>query len=103
MKGVLPLVARMTKAVSGWLGPAYGSGAVLKPDLDQVDGLSAEREAPEYAVGKATGEQRGALRQFLRSVEENEHDADELERAWKRRRSMAATWSPRERRARRHG
>ena len=28
---MLPLVARMTKAFSGWLAPAYGSGIVLKP------------------------------------------------------------------------
>jgi phage portal protein BeeE len=42
---VLPLVARMTKAFSGWLAPAYGGSIVLKPDLDQVEGLSAEREA----------------------------------------------------------
>ena len=42
---VLPLVNRMTKAVSGWLSPAYGGGIALKPDLDQVEGLAAEREA----------------------------------------------------------
>ena len=42
---MLPLVARMTKAVSGWLAPAYGGRVEIRPDLDQVDGLSAEREA----------------------------------------------------------
>lgn len=40
--------------------------------------------AVEYAVGKATGQQRSALRQYLRCVEENEHDADDLEQAWKK-------------------
>ena len=42
---VLPLVGRMTKAFSCWLAPAYGGGLELRPDLDRVEGLSAEREA----------------------------------------------------------
>ena len=42
---VLPLVQRMAKAFSAWLSPAWGGGIDLRPDLDQVDGLSAEREA----------------------------------------------------------
>jgi phage portal protein BeeE len=42
---VLPLVGRMTKAFSAWLAPAYGGGVELRADLDQVEGLSAEREA----------------------------------------------------------
>jgi len=42
---VLPLVFRMTKAFSAWLAPAYGGSVELKPDLDQVEGLCAEREA----------------------------------------------------------
>ncbi len=42
---VLPLVARMTKAFSAWLAPAWGGGLEFKPDLDQVEGLSGEREA----------------------------------------------------------
>jgi Phage portal protein len=51
---VLPLVNRMTKAFSGWLGPAYGSRIALKADLDQVDGLSAEREALWARLNAAT-------------------------------------------------
>lgn len=51
---VLPLIARMTKAFSGWLAPAYGSAIVPKPDLDQVEGLSAEREAPWARLNAAT-------------------------------------------------
>jgi phage portal protein BeeE len=35
----------MTKAFSAWLAPAYGGGVELRADLDQVEGLSAEREA----------------------------------------------------------
>jgi HK97 family phage portal protein len=51
---VLPLVARMTKAFSGWLAPAFGGGVVLKADLDQVEGLSAEREALWARLNTAT-------------------------------------------------
>jgi len=51
---VLPLVARMTKAFSSWLSPAYGGGVMLKADLDQVDGLSAEREALWARLNAAT-------------------------------------------------
>lgn len=59
---VLPLVARMTKAFSGWLAPAYdfsgpplaGRRLTLKPDLDQVDGLAAEREAQWARLNAAT-------------------------------------------------
>ena len=52
---VLPLVARMTKAFSAWLAPAFGGSFELRPDLDQVQGLSFEREA---LVGAA---QRGVV------------------------------------------
>jgi len=42
---VLPIVNRTAKALSGWLAPAFGGALELKPDLDQIDALSAEREA----------------------------------------------------------
>lgn len=42
---VVPLVGRMARAFSAWLGPAYGGEVTLKADLDQVEGLSGEREA----------------------------------------------------------
>jgi HK97 family phage portal protein len=49
---VLPLVNRTAAAFSGWLAPAFGGlpeagkqNLVLKPDLDQVEALSSEREA----------------------------------------------------------
>jgi hypothetical protein len=42
---VLPLVSRTAKALSAWLGPAWGEALELRPDFDQVEGLSAEREA----------------------------------------------------------
>jgi hypothetical protein len=31
--------------LSRWLGPAYGRGLVLKPDLDSLDALSGDRDA----------------------------------------------------------
>jgi HK97 family phage portal protein len=50
---VLPLVNRTAKALSGWLGPAWGGGLDLRPDLDQIEALSSEREALWARVGKA--------------------------------------------------
>ena len=42
---VLPLVNRTAKAISTWLAPAFGSAVMLRPDLDQIEALSVEREA----------------------------------------------------------
>ena len=42
---VLPLAMRVAAALSGWLGAHMGEGFELKPDLDQVPALSAERDA----------------------------------------------------------
>lgn len=42
---VLPLVNRTAQALSGWLGPVFGGGLALKPDLDGVAALVPEREA----------------------------------------------------------
>lgn len=58
---VLPLVARMTKAFSGWLSPAFGGSLEFRPDLDQVEALSGEREAhPFFACLRQDG--RGSTR-----------------------------------------
>ena len=51
---MLPLVQRMAKAFSAWLAPAWGGGIELRPDLDQVEGLSAEREALWGRINAAT-------------------------------------------------
>jgi HK97 family phage portal protein len=51
---VLPLVNRTAKAFSAWLSPAFGAGLRLKPDLDQVDALSVEREALWARLERAT-------------------------------------------------
>lgn len=43
---VLPLVNRSAKAVSRWLGPAFGESTLeLRPDVDAIEALSVEREA----------------------------------------------------------
>ncbi len=42
---VLPLVTRVAAAVSEWLVGFTGEELVLKPDLDQVPALAAERDA----------------------------------------------------------
>lgn len=42
---VLPLMGRMTKAFSHWLGPLFGENLRLDYDADRIEGLSSEREA----------------------------------------------------------
>ncbi|MEM9580186.1 MAG: phage portal protein [Pseudomonadota bacterium] len=41
---VLPLAARVTAAVSAWLASFTGEAVELRPDLDQVPALAAERD-----------------------------------------------------------
>ncbi len=50
---VLPLVTRVAAAVSEWLAGFSGEDLVLKPDLDQVPALSAERDAQWARVNGA--------------------------------------------------
>ncbi|WP_299944638.1 phage portal protein [uncultured Ruegeria sp.] len=50
---VLPLVTRVAAAVSDWLAGFRGEELVLKPDLDQVPALSAERDAQWARVNGA--------------------------------------------------
>ncbi|HEY6633601.1 MAG TPA: phage portal protein [Rhizobiaceae bacterium] len=50
---VLPLVARTAKELSAWLTPAFGEGLTLWYDADQVEGLTAERDALWARVGAA--------------------------------------------------
>jgi len=51
---VLPLVNRTAKALSAWLSPAWGTPLDLRPDLDAIEGLSAERDALWSRIDKAT-------------------------------------------------
>jgi HK97 family phage portal protein len=51
---VLPLASRVCAALSAWLGD-HGGGAVdLRPDLDQVPALAAERDMQWRRVGEAS-------------------------------------------------
>ena len=51
---MLPLVNRTSKALSGWLAPAYGAPIDLRPDLDAIEALATEREALWARIDKAT-------------------------------------------------
>jgi HK97 family phage portal protein len=50
---ILPLLARTAASLSGWLSGIYGEALVLGHDLDQVPGLSLERDALWARVGAA--------------------------------------------------
>ncbi len=50
---VLPLVSKTLAALSGWLPERFGMGLTLRPDLDQIHALSAEREAQWRRVSEA--------------------------------------------------
>ncbi|MGD9862306.1 MAG: phage portal protein [Pseudodonghicola sp.] len=50
---VLPLASRVVAALSDWLAGFGGEAVELKPDLDQVPALAAEREAQWSRVAKA--------------------------------------------------
>lgn len=62
---VLPLVGKVTAALSHWLGQWGGDGAELRADLDQVPALAAERDQQWARVGAADfltpGEKRAIL------------------------------------------
>lgn len=51
---ILPLVARTANELSAWLGPVFGENLRLWYDADQIEGLSAEREALWARVGAAS-------------------------------------------------
>lgn len=50
---VLPLATRVTAALASWLAGFSGDAVELKPDLDQVPALSAERDAQWARVAQA--------------------------------------------------
>ena len=62
---VLPLATRVTAAISAWLQGFTGDPVVLKPDLDQVPALSAERDAQWARVTGADFLTRAEKRQLL--------------------------------------
>ncbi len=50
---VLPLATRVTAALAHWIAGFEGTQLVLKPDLDQVPALAAERDAQWSRVSQA--------------------------------------------------
>lgn len=50
---VMPMVARTAGEFAAWLGPVFGRTLLMKPDPDQIEGLSVEREALWRRVGRA--------------------------------------------------
>ena len=50
---VLPLATRVAAALADWLGTQIGEVVELKPDLDQVPALSAERDSQWRRVSDA--------------------------------------------------
>ncbi len=61
---VLPLVTRVAASLSGWLSGFAGEALALKPDLDQVPALAAERDAQWARVTAAdflTGAEKRAI------------------------------------------
>ena len=50
---VLPLATRVTAALAEWLGRFDGQVVQLRPDLDQIPALAAEREAAWRRIGEA--------------------------------------------------
>ncbi len=51
---VLPLATRVTAAIGAWLSTHAGAEIELKPDLDQVPALAAERDQQWKRVGAAS-------------------------------------------------
>jgi len=62
---VLPLAQKVTARLSDWLSGFTGEAVELKPDLDQVPALSAERDAQWARVGEASFLTDAEKRQLL--------------------------------------
>jgi HK97 family phage portal protein len=70
---VLPLVGKVTAAVSHWLAGFTGEAVELRPDLDQVPALAVERDQQWARVGAAdflTQAEKRAILGLPRLVEE---------------------------------
>jgi phage portal protein BeeE len=51
---VLPLATRVTSAIADWLSDFSGERLDVRPDLDQIPALSAERDAQWKRVADAS-------------------------------------------------
>jgi phage portal protein BeeE len=50
---VLPLASRVLSAIAAWLSDHSGEVVALRPDLDQISALSAERDAQWRRISEA--------------------------------------------------
>ena len=71
---VLPLATRVTAAISAWLESYTGERVVVRPDLDQVPALSAERDAQWSRVAAADFLTRAEKRALLGLPAEDRDD-----------------------------
>ncbi len=62
---ILPMVTRVSSSISNWLQSFAGESLCLKPDLDQVAALSAERDSQWARVDQATFLSTAEKRQLL--------------------------------------
>ena len=62
---VLPLATRVTAAVAQWLSTHLGEEIEIRPDLDQVPALAAERDQLWARVGAADFLTEGEKRVLL--------------------------------------
>jgi HK97 family phage portal protein len=53
-QSVVPLLGRVTEALTNFLGSTFGEGIRVSSDLDQVEALSADRDALWVRVDKAS-------------------------------------------------
>ena len=51
---VVPLLGRVTEAMTNWLGPQFGEGLRIACDRDQVEALGADRDALWARIDKAS-------------------------------------------------
>lgn len=73
---VLPLVAKVTGALSNWLDDFTGEAVSLRPDLDAVPALSAERESTWRRVTEASFLSDAEKRQMLGLPAMSDGDAE---------------------------
>jgi HK97 family phage portal protein len=51
---IIPLVRRVAAALGHWLGPAFGGGFELVPDLEHIEALAEDRAALWARIGNAS-------------------------------------------------
>ena len=71
---VLPLATRVTAAIAHWIEGFSGERARIRPDLDKVPALSAERDAQWARVSNADFLTRAEKRRFLGLPAESSDD-----------------------------